>query len=357
MSIRRGGKATARGWIARILAAAAVVAAVAVPAARPAHAATGTFTRYTDLALPYWVYVPSTYTGSTKVPLVVYLHGCNQSPPDAATGTRLNALAEAQGFIVAYPEQQLGLYPAQTGNVSRCWNFDSPLEWSRTGFEASAIAAITTHVSATWAVDSARTYIAGVSAGGAETSLMLSLYPELYSAGAVLLGCGFPCGDASGLSAYQGMGANRHEMPVFIAAGVGDPLINPAVTEDTTLQWLGTNDYIDDGLYNWTVSPFPASTTNYDFNQTPQPGSGNPCIDPTGPYKLPCAGGIAGFQGSYPYTVQTYNDAAGRDLVDLWWIWGLDHAYPGGDASGSWTDPLGPDITTAFWNFLAAHHR
>src|SRR5581483_12445130 len=100
VSIRRGGKATARGWIARILAAAAVVAAVAVPAARPAHAATGTFTRYTDLALPYWVYVPSTYTGSTKVPLVVYLHGCNQSPPDAATGTRLNALAEAQGFIV-----------------------------------------------------------------------------------------------------------------------------------------------------------------------------------------------------------------------------------------------------------------
>lgn len=342
---------------ARILAATAVAGALALPATPAAHAATGTFTRYTDLALPYWVYVPSTYSGAAKVPLVVYLQGCNQSIPDAAQGTRLNALAEAKGFIVAYPEQQVGLYPLQTGNVSRCWNFASPLEWTRTGFEASSIAAITTHVTATYAVDTTRVYVEGVSAGGAETSLMLALYPELYAAGGVLLGCGFPCGDASGLLAYTAMGSNKRRMPVFIAAGVGDPAINPAVTEDTTLQWLGTNDYADDGLYNWSVKPTPATTTNYGFNQTPQPGTGNPCIDPNGPRKLPCAGGVAGFQSTYPYTVQTYNDAAGADLIDLWWIYGLDHAYPGGDPGASWTDPLGPDITTAAWNFFVAHPR
>ena len=64
----------------------------------------------------YKLYVPSGYIGQ-EVPLVVMLHGCTQSPNDIAAGTRLNALAEEQIFLVAYPAQ------AQGANVNKCWTW------------------------------------------------------------------------------------------------------------------------------------------------------------------------------------------------------------------------------------------
>lgn len=329
-----------------------------LPAADARSGATtgGTFTRFTDAAMPYWLYVPASYTPGTPTPLVVYLHGCNQSVPDAALGTRFNALAEQRGFLVVYPEQRTGLYPLQPGNVSRCWNFASPLEWSRTAAEPSGIASVTQRVMATKTVDADRVHVGGVSAGGAMASVMAGLYPDLYASAAVLLGCSFPCGDATGTGAYNAMGPYRRRMPIFAAFGALDPATSLAVGEVTVMQWLSTNDYIDDGLLNASVSQSPASVEQRDFDQLPAPGSGDPCVAPGGPSKLPCVGGAAGYQ-TYPYTVRRYNDAAGNNLLDYWIIYGLSHAYPGGDPSASFTDPQGPYVTEAVYEFFESHPR
>jgi hypothetical protein len=108
-------------------------------------------------------------------------------------------------------------------------------------------------------------------------------------------------------------------------------------------------------LLNASVSQTPAALEQHGFDQTPAPGTGNACIEPGGPYKLPCAGGVLGLP-SYPYTVRKYNDSQG-DLLDYWIIYGLNHGYPGGDPAASFTDPTGPDVTGAAYEFFMAHPR
>ena len=63
----------------------------------------------------YKLYVPAR-SPDGPMPMVVMLHGCTQSADDFAAGTRMNRLAEAQGFLVVYPEQ------AAHANPSKCWN-------------------------------------------------------------------------------------------------------------------------------------------------------------------------------------------------------------------------------------------
>ena len=50
-------------------------------------------------------------------PLIVMLHSCTQSAADFAAGTPTAALADARGFLLAYPAL------ASASNPSECWNW------------------------------------------------------------------------------------------------------------------------------------------------------------------------------------------------------------------------------------------
>src|SRR3954470_18531978 len=96
----------------------------ATPVSEPGHAPeAGEFLsrsyRNAAGARAYRLYIPSSYRGE-KVPLVVMLHGCTQSPEDFAAGTRMNKHAEEPACLVAYPEQ------SATANSSRCWHWFRP---------------------------------------------------------------------------------------------------------------------------------------------------------------------------------------------------------------------------------------
>src|ERR1700760_1862491 len=124
--------------------------------------------------LAYQLYVPSTYKAGTAMPLVVALHGCTQTADVFRQLTRWDQLAQQKGFIVVFPQQ------SSSNNYLSCWNFFQAADMSRGTGEPALIAGITQSVQQQYGVDKSRTYVAGLSAGGAMSSVMAATYPDLY---------------------------------------------------------------------------------------------------------------------------------------------------------------------------------
>jgi len=212
----------------RSLSAARVLQQIALsPASRPG--APGTFVdgRFSSPhgGLAYKLYTPH---GSTqrRLPLVVMLHGCTQSAADFALGTGMNELADELGFLALYPQQ------AVSANLGRCWNWHRPGDQKRGSGEPAAIAALTRHIIATCKANSARVYIAGISAGGAAAALIASAYPELYVA--VGVHSGLVCGNVSTLrGALTAMrtgaaGKPARPLPTIVFHGDQDSVVHPS---------------------------------------------------------------------------------------------------------------------------------
>jgi poly(hydroxyalkanoate) depolymerase family esterase len=290
------------------------------------------------------LYIPSKL--KKDAPVVVYLHGCTQTAEDAAVGTRFNLLAEEESFVVVYPEQ------APEANGSRCWNWFLPEHQQRDAGEPSIIAGLTESVIEEVGADRSRVFVSGASAGGAMSSILGATYPDVFASIGILAAPAFGGADASGEFAYGAMGANARPVPVTIFQGTADSLVVYPVGRTALTQWLETNDLADNGARDGSVSRVP-DIENRGMQQQPSPGSGEPCVPP--PPSFPCAGGVIGFTEQYPHSIERYTGTDGTVLVEFWSIHGLGHAYPGGDPEGSFTDPLGPDVTTATFEFFMEH--
>jgi poly(hydroxyalkanoate) depolymerase family esterase len=343
-----------------VLAGVAFVA-TSVQAATPhgAKGGSGSFTKHTfssaDGSRDYWVYLPAgTWKGPR--PMVVYLHGCNETAEQAAAASHFDRVADQRGFVVVYPQQAVtagSSAPLADGNGIGCWNWFLPQDQSRDAGEPAIIAGITRTVAASAHVDTSRIYVEGVSAGADMSVILGATYPDLYAAVGVVAGCAYAtCGDASGALTYQAMDARARVVPIFIENGTADTLNNMGMATGLLGSWLGADDLADDGAMNGSVSRLPASTQNYGFDQTPQPGSGDLCIHNN---TLTCPGGAIGFQSTYPYTVATYDDTAGCDIAEFWTIHFMEHAHPDAPGDGPYTDPLGPDVTAASYDFFSQH--
>ena len=180
-------------------------------------------------------------------------------------------------------------------------------------------------------------------------------YPDLFASIGILAGCPYEtCTDLSGSRAYAQMGRRARLMPVFAAQSTTDNLNAFPLGAAAVQQWLGTNDLADDGTMNGSISRVPASTEHYGFDESLLAGVGSPGDMCARPQHWGCPGGAVGLK-SYPYTVQRFVDAKGRSLIDSWIIHGATHAYVGGDPNYEWTDPLGPGVTKAAYDFFMAH--
>jgi poly(3-hydroxybutyrate) depolymerase len=282
--------------------------------------------------------------------LVVVLHGCAQTAADVRAGTGWDALADGAGFTVVYPEQSTGV----DGNAARCWNSGQAAALPRGDGELEAVAQITRNVASQFGVPSNRIYMVGLSSGSLMASVMAATYPDLFAAFASVEGCSYMCSDPTGDAAYMRMGEYARVMPVMVVQGTADYLTNPAMGELTIHQWLGTDDLADDGMHNQSISSVPASTDHRNLGSlaAADPVNGDACLHDFP--RNPCVGGALGLK-PYPVTVRKWNDSAGRVVVESWLVHGLSHNYPGGSYAGTFTDPYGPNITSAAWTFFQSH--
>jgi poly(hydroxyalkanoate) depolymerase family esterase len=115
-------------------------------------------------------------------PLVVALHGCGQTASAYDTGTGWSRLADRLGFALLAPEQKA------VNNPNTCFNWFAPEDTTRGQGEAASIAVMIGTMVETHKLDATRVFITGLSAGGAMAAVMLAVYPDLFSGGAIIAG-------------------------------------------------------------------------------------------------------------------------------------------------------------------------
>jgi len=353
----RRGRALAVAAISAVLASTGAAAASSAAGSTPS--AQGSFTEHhfhsADGDRDYWVFDPAHSQRSGR-PMVVFLHGCNETATETAQASHFNDLAAERGFVVVYPQQNVtsgSSAPLADGNGIGCWNWFLPQDQDRGSGEPAIIAGITQLVAKQLRIDPQRIYVEGVSAGADMAVTLGATYPDVFAAVGAIAGCAYrTCSDATGELTYDAMGPNARVVPMFIENGTADTLNNMGMAGGLLTSWLGADDLADDGVMNNSVSRQPASTTNYGFDQTPQPLSGDACIHNN---TLTCPGGVVGFQQTYPYTVTTYDDSAGCDVLEFWAIHFMEHAHPDAPGDGPYSDPLGPDVTAASYDFFSTH--
>jgi poly(hydroxyalkanoate) depolymerase family esterase len=262
----------------------------------------------------YKLFIPSRYR-EQPFPLVVMLHGCTQSPDDFAAGTRMNFMAEEQNCLVVYPAQ-----PSQA-NQAKCWNWFRSADQQRGRGEPSLIAGITRQIMDEYSVDRKRIYVGGLSAGAAAASIMGATYHDLYAA--IGIHSGLACGVATDLpSALVAMrqGGSGHK----------------AISGDRP--------------------PVPTIVFHGDRDTTVHPNNGDQILEQSvrtmRTQKLVHRGQVP---GGHSYTRTILSDASGGGMLEHWNIHGAGHAWAGGSAAGSYTDPRGPDATREMLRFFLEH--
>jgi poly(hydroxyalkanoate) depolymerase family esterase len=260
----------------------------------------------------YRLYLPVGYDASGAArPLILMLHGCTQSAEDFAVGTRMNALADRHGFLVAYP-QQIG-----KANHAKCWNWFRPEDQRGDAGEPSILAGIVRQVAQEHRVDTGKVFAAGLSAGAAMAVILGHTHPGLIRA--VGVHSGLPYASAhdvpSAFAAMQGRGGALRSEP---AHGPAVPMILFHGDEDRTVAASNA-----DALAATTVRA--GQRTHTETGRAP---------------------------GGQAYTRQVVVDESGRPRLERWTVHGAGHAWSGGDPAGSYTDPAGPDASAAMIAFF-----
>ncbi|GAA4034223.1 extracellular catalytic domain type 1 short-chain-length polyhydroxyalkanoate depolymerase [Actimicrobium antarcticum] len=286
--------------------------------------------------MEYWLYRPSAMTApdaaAAGTPLVVMLHGCEQTAVEFAQGTRMNALGENKGFGVLYPQQ------SARAQRNRCW------PWYRKdiqdgGGEARLIAAIIEQVVKRHGFDPARVYLAGLSAGASMAHIIALRHPQLIAA--VGLHSGTIFGAAS--TSVGGYGVMQRGGLKLVGTAIRE------VTEASIETFPAMPAILIQGQLDTVVRPI-------NFHQLAQQFCQLNGL--TNEQRQPARFSAGGRSARSAHAFETIDYRVGKKtMLRLCEIRQLNHAWSGGDPELPFNERKGPDASRMMWNFFAPHRR
>jgi poly(3-hydroxybutyrate) depolymerase len=120
----------------------------------------------------------------------------------------------------------------------------------------------------------------------------------------------------------KGLRGSKKRLAVIAFQGMKDPYMSPLNTDQLIVQWAQTNDYLDDGKDNDSVSLKSGRETK---------GS---------------------VPNGYGFTKYSYYDGANRLLMEKWLVDELGHAWSGSPITNQFGDPRGPNASAEMWRFF-----
>jgi len=188
----------------------------------------------------------SYYQGDNKAndALVVLLHGCGQQGEKFAEQSGFLAQAQHHRFSLLIPQQH------SNNNGKLCFNWYSTEDHQKNAGENLSLKNMILAMKKI--TGTKKVYIAGLSAGGAMTSIMLINYPELFNGGAVIAGLPYPCADdltqaiacmkdgpaPSLLTQSKINSADKSWPRLTIWSGKQDRIVNPYNAKALAQQWI-----------------------------------------------------------------------------------------------------------------------
>jgi poly(hydroxyalkanoate) depolymerase family esterase len=275
----------------------------------------------------FHLYVPEHHKNGDGIPLVLMIHGCRQSAAEFEQGTRMNALADAQGFAVLYAEQ------STFANFRRCWNWFEPNTAAGHGECAIVLEMISSarkHVK----IDALRVYVVGMSSGAALAGLIAFHHPDLIAGVAIHSGLP-PLSNPSPATAVLAMRNGARGDTDALAesfwetqADLPPPLIVIHGDADARVHERNATAIINLWEALWNGAPNGESSAIKRDERT--------------------------FERSDTSRAYTQLDLLreGRIVARSIRIHGLAHAWSGGDAALEFNDGNGPDASSVIWKFL-----
>ncbi|ORY55689.1 carbohydrate esterase family 1 protein [Pseudomassariella vexata] len=198
-----------------------------------------------------YIYVPDQLAANP--PIIVAIHSCQRDALNWYNRTTLPSYADANGFILIYPE---------TPNFNHCWDVHNTATLTHNeGGDALGIINMINYTLSTYNGDSTRVFAMGFSSGGMMTNALAGTYPNVFEAAAAYSGvahacsAGSPCSTpfcqnqtcAQGLehtstewgnfvrNSYPGYTEKRPRM--MIVHGTNDTLVRPKCAVEALKQW------------------------------------------------------------------------------------------------------------------------
>lgn len=319
----------------RARAPAAPALAMAAPAASPAPGKwlashlTGPGDNNTLKRLSYWLYLPDHPPTPEALPLVVMLHGCDQSATQFADGTRMNHWAQKLGYAVLYPQQSRSAHP------HRCWKwYDRATQQG--GGEVGLIVGMIGKVMGSYPIDRKRVYISGLSAGAGMANIVALHHPELFAAIGLHSGPLF----GAGHSTLGALGVMKHGASHRVDSAIEEILhARPGFPALPTMLIQGEDDDV--------VRP---------INQIQLMRQAQ-LINRLVPADVQFAtASKAATRQSNPYSI--HDTRHGRStILRVARIERLKHAWSGGDERLSYNNAAGPDASKLLLDFFSRHQR